>query len=61
MILLVEYPVPPLWSGFPHFSPDPDFFGPRGPDFAQKSGFFIKIRKVRLKCHILVCVDMINL
>ena len=61
MILLVEYPVPPLWSGFPDFGPDPDFFGQSGPDFAQKSRFFITIRKVRLKYNILVCVDMINL
>ena len=35
------YAVPPLWSGFPDFGPDPDF--------ALKSGFFIKIRKERLK------------
>ena len=42
-------PVPPLWSGFPDFGPDPDFFEQTGPIFAQKSGFFLKIRKERLK------------
>ena len=26
------YAVPPLWSGFPDFGPDPDFFGQIGPD-----------------------------
>ena len=36
------------WSGF-------------GPDFAQKSGFFTKLRKERWKRHILMCVDSINL
>ena len=56
-----HYWVPPLWSGFPDFGPDPDFFEQSGPDFAQKSGFFIKITKERLKCHILVWVDTINL
>ena len=39
-------PVPPLWSGFPDFGPDPDFFVQSGPGLvqilAQKSGFFIK-------------------
>ena len=27
-----DIPVPPLWSGFPDFGPDPDFFGQIGPD-----------------------------
>ena len=35
--------VPPLWSGFPDFGPDPDFFEEIGPEmvriYAKKSGF----------------------
>ena len=27
--------VPPLWSGFPDFGPDPDFFGQSGPDLVR--------------------------
>ena len=52
--------MPPLWSGFPDFGPDPDFFGQSGPDFAQKSGFFIKIRKERLKMQNFSVLDLIN-
>ena len=32
-----------------------------GPDFAEKSGFFMKLWKERLNLHILVCVDSIIL
>ena len=53
--------MPPLWSEFPDFGPDPDFLEQTGPDFAEKSGFFMKLWKERLKCHILVCLDLIIL
>ena len=48
------------WSGYPDFGPDPDIFGQSGPDFAQKSGFFIKIRKERLKMQNFSVLDLIN-
>ena len=57
----VRKAVPPLWSGFPDFGPDTDFFGQSGPDFAEKSGFFMKLWKERLNYHILVCVGSIIL
>ena len=53
--------VPPLWSRFQGFGPHPDFFVQSGPDFAEKSGFSIESWKERLKCHISVCVDSLNL
>ena len=31
--------MPPLWSGFPDFGPDPDFFEKSGPDLLSKSVF----------------------
>ena len=62
----VRKAVPPLWSGFPDFGPDTDFFFSKwsgfGPDFVQKHGFFIKLWKEHLKCsNILVCFDSIIL
>ena len=53
--------MPPLWSGFLDFGLDPEFFGQSGPDFAEKSGFFMKLWKGRIKYHILVCVDSVIL
>ena len=54
--LLMNNAVPPLWSGFLYFGPDPDFFGQSGPDFAEKSKFFMKLWKKTTKLpHFSAC------
>ena len=32
---MTPYAVPPLWSGFPDFGPDPDFFEKSGPEMVR--------------------------